>query len=161
MARDGMSSDIERLRLSFTNWFYRRSVLPVVRRTVSITRMLTTTPFTLNQRISLLSTKLFPQSHHTSRLPLALVTFTVFTSQVTSSSAQSFLASTKPMSSKPLEQRTTSQSSWSSTVDLDLPSKSSWMPSPTVLLRSTLIPICNSLTSLVSETTSLRTRITS
>lgn len=147
--------------MSSANSFYRRSVLPVVKRTVSTTRMLTTTPFTLNQRISLPSTKLFPQSPHTSRSPLVSVTFTVFTSQVTSSSAQSSSASTKPMSSKLLELRRTSQCSWSSTVDLDLPSKSSWMPSHTVLSRSTLIPICNSLTSLVSVTTFLRTRTTS
>lgn len=128
---------------------------------VSTTRMLTTTPFTLNQKISLPSTRLFPLSHHTSRLPLVSVTFTAFTSQVTSSSTQSFSANTKNTSRMPSEQRRTSQSSWSSTVDLDLPSRNSWMPFPMVSLRSTLIPICNSLTSVVSETSSLRTRIIS
>lgn len=147
--------------INSSNSFYRRSVLPVVRKTVSTTRTLTTTPFTLNQRISLPSTKLFPQFPHTSRLPLVSVTSTVFTSQVMSSSAQSSSASTKPTSSKPSDQRRTSQSSWSSTVDLDPPSRNSWTPSPTVLSRSTLIPICNSLTSLVFVTTSSRTRITS
>merc|ERR1712093_367942 len=94
------------------------------------------------------------QSPHTSLLPLVLEMSTVSTSQETSSCTQSSSASTRSMSRMPSELRRTSQSSWSSTVDLDHLSKSSWMPLAMVSLRSTSILIFNTHTLPVSETMS-------
>merc|ERR1711964_229055 len=131
-----------------------KSVSLVVRRMVSTTRTLTTTLSTPSQRIFLPSTGPSLQSPHTSPLPLVLEMSTVSTSQETSSCTQSSSASTRSMSRMPSELRRTSQSSWSSTVDLDHLSKSSWMPLAMVSLRSTSILIFNTHTLPVSETMS-------
>ena len=128
---------------------------------VSTTRMSTTTPSTPNLRTSLPSTRLSPQFRHTSPLLPDLVTCMVFTSPAMSSSTPNFSASTRSMSRMPLERRRTSRFSLSSTVDLDLRRRSTWMPLDMVLLRSTSTPTCNTPTSPVSETTSSTRKIIS
>jgi len=128
---------------------------------VSTTRMSTTTLSTLNPRISLPFTRLCPQFPHTSPLLLVLVTFTVSTSQETSSCTQSSWASTKSMSRMLSEPRRTSQYSWFSTVDPVLPSRSTSMLLDTESSRSISIPICNTPTSLVSATMFSTRRTTS
>lgn len=127
---------------------------------VSTMKMLTTTRFTLSQRISLLFTRLFLQFHHISPLLLDLVTFTVSTSQEMLSFTPSFSPSTRSMSRMPLEQRKTSPSSQYSMADLARRSRSTQTPFHTVLLRSTSIPIFSTLISLVSETTFSRRKTT-
>jgi hypothetical protein len=123
-----------------------------VRRMVLTTRMLITTPSTHNPRTFFRSTRLYPQSPHTSPSLLVSATSMVSTNQVTSSSNLDSSASIKHMLRLLLEQRRTSLFSWSSTVDLVLPRPSSRKLSHTVLSRSTSILIFNTLTSLVFVT---------
>ena len=126
---------------------------------VSTMKMLTTTPFTPNLRISLLSTRLFLQFHYTFLLLPGLVMFTVSTSQVTLSFTLSFLLSTRSMSRILLEPRRTNLFSWSSTVDLGH-QRSTTTLLAIVLLRLTLILICSTLTSLASRIMFLTRRTT-
>ena len=146
------------IELNNLTFSFRRSALQVVRRTVLTTKMLTTTPCTPNLKIFSPFTRLCPLFPHTSLLPLVSETSTVSTSPVTSSSTPNFLASTRSTSRMQSEQRRISQFSWFSTADLALLSRSTWMLLDTVLLRSTLIPICSTPISQVSEITFSRRR---
>jgi hypothetical protein len=140
---------------------FRKLASLVARRMALITRTLITTPFTLNLRIFLPFTKLCPQSLPISLSLLDLAMFTESTSLAMSNFTQNSLASTRSMSRMPLELRRTSQSSWFSTVDPVLRSRSLLMPLVTELSRSTLTPISSGPTSLVSEITSSKRRTTS
>jgi hypothetical protein len=89
----------------------RKLVSLVARRTVSTTRMSTTTPFIPSLRTSLPSTRLFNQFHHTSPLLLDSAMSTVSTSQETLSFTQSSSVSTRNLSRTLSEPRKRSQSS--------------------------------------------------